>query len=479
MKRLPLILFPDTNLFVQCRALHELDWQRYGFDDIQLIVCRPIQAEIDNQKNKGGDRLARRARSASSLFREIILNNNGHKILRESDPSVKLLIEPQLRPADGLNIDYSQSDDRLVGIAAEYQRQHPDADVRVLTHDTGPMATARSIGVGLAPIPDEWLRTPEPSEADKTIKGLRDEVARLKSTEPIVDITFAGADQSDPILEGEVVFYDPLTRRELDEQMERIRQAFPIATDFSRPKPPEQLHQFFEIVYEGPSEREISQYRSDHFAWIDACEKALKGLNAWTQQRRTPDAQFCFEAINRGTRPARDVLVTILAKGNFEILPLQELPEGTFALPSCPTPPRGLWGPPGFAHFEKLARQIGQPGFLDPNVDLLRHLRPPAPRDPNRFYPKSKRAVSTEKFVFECQQWRHGGAAERFAGEIWFDPSEPNVTGALECVIQAENLSSAERLLVPVRMEVVRWSILDAARDAVDMLIISEKASLS
>jgi hypothetical protein len=254
--------------------------------------------------------------------------------------------------------------------------------------------------------------------------------------------------------------------------MERIRQAFPIVTDFSRPKPPEQPHQFFEIVYEGPSEGEISQYRSDHSAWTDACEKALKGLNAWAQQRRAPDAQFCFEATNRGTRPARDVLVTIFAKGNFEILPLQKPPEGTFALPNCPTPPRGLWAPRGFAHFEKLARQMRQPGFLDPNVDILENLRPPTPRDPNRFYPKSKHAFSTEKFVFECAQWRHGGAAERFAGEIRFDPSEPNVTGALDCVIQAENLSSAERLLVRVRMEVVRRSILDAARDAVDMLIV-------
>jgi hypothetical protein len=479
MKPPTLCLFPDTNLFVQCRALHELDWQRYGFDEVCLIVCRPIQAEIDNQKNKGGDRVGRRAREASSLFREIIIGNTGHKIVRERNPSVKLFIEPQLRPADGLNIDYSRADDQLVGIAAEYQRQHPDVDVRVLTHDTGPMATARMVGVGLAPIPDEWLRPAEQSEADKTIKTLRDEVARLKSTEPVINIVFAGTRESGATLEGEVVYYAPLARQELEEQMERIRQAFPIATDVSTPKPPEQSHTFLEIVYEEPSEREIAEYRSEYSAWIAACEKALKGLNTWMQRRRTPDAQFCFEATNRGTRPARDVLVTILAKGNFEMLPIEEPPVGTFSLPSCPTPPRGLWGPPGFASFGKLARQIGQPSLIRPEVDLLRNLRPPAPRDPNRFYWKSKRAVSTEKFVFECVQWRHGDAAERFAGEIWFDPSEPNITGALECIIQAENLSSAERLLVPVRMEVVRRSVLDAARDAVDLLIISEKASLS
>jgi hypothetical protein len=204
-------------------------------------------------------------------------------------------------------------------------------------------------------------------------------------------------------------------------------------------------------------------------------------LNTWMQQRRTPDTQFRFEAINRGTRPARDVLVSISAKGNFEILPTQAQPKGTFSLPSCPKPPRGIWGPQGFADLEKLARQMRQQGLVSP-TDLLRigNLGPPAPRDPNKFYWKPTRpSTSTDKFVFVCAQWRHGGAPEGFTGEILFDPSQTNVTGALECIIQAENLSSPERLLVPVRMVVVRRCILDTAREGVDRLIMSKEGSLT
>ena len=34
-----LYLFPDTNLFIQCRPLSELGWDRWGaFDEIHLIV---------------------------------------------------------------------------------------------------------------------------------------------------------------------------------------------------------------------------------------------------------------------------------------------------------------------------------------------------------------------------------------------------------------------------------------------------------
>jgi len=476
-KRRTLFLFPDTNLFVQCRPLDELDWQRYGFDEIHLIVCRPVQTEIDRQKNKGGDRLARRARKASSVFREIILGEDGHKTVRASKPIVKLLIEPQLRPTDGLSIDYSQADDQLVGIAAEYSRQHPNADVRVLTHDTGPMATARSIGAGLAPIPDEWLQAPEQSEAEKTIKSKDEEIARLKSAEPKIHISVAGIDESNPVLRGEVIYYEPLTPSEVGQQIERIRKSLPLATEFSSSRPTRQSTAFLvralEDVYEPPSEEEIREYRSEYSSWLTKCEKELKQFHSWMQPRRTDDAHFRFNATNRGTRPARDVLVTISVKGNFEILPTQERKDDeAFSLPAPPKPPRGIWGPPGFAQLERLTQR----GFFTPRKEELRgladSLRPPRPRDPNVFYWKRRPSVSIDEFVFECAQWRHGGKSEAFTGEIWFDPSQPEVSGVLECMVQADNLSSAERLTVPVKMSVVRKSVLDAARNAVDMLIL-------
>ncbi len=85
-------LFVDTNLFVQCRALADLDWTKWKeFDEVHLMVSRPVQSEIDHQKNRGSDRLGKKARLASSLIREVILN--GHpKIVRDKNPTVRVLI---------------------------------------------------------------------------------------------------------------------------------------------------------------------------------------------------------------------------------------------------------------------------------------------------------------------------------------------------------------------------------------------------
>ena len=81
---------PDTNLFIQCRRLEELDWSIWAeFDEIDVIVCRPVQREIDNQKSKGNDRIGKRARAVHSLFREIITSDNDHKLIRKSKPQVK------------------------------------------------------------------------------------------------------------------------------------------------------------------------------------------------------------------------------------------------------------------------------------------------------------------------------------------------------------------------------------------------------
>ena len=47
-------LFVDTNLLVQCCSLGNLDWSDWNeFDEVRLIVSKPVQREIDHLKNRG------------------------------------------------------------------------------------------------------------------------------------------------------------------------------------------------------------------------------------------------------------------------------------------------------------------------------------------------------------------------------------------------------------------------------------------
>ncbi|MBF6569863.1 MAG: hypothetical protein IVW54_13420 [Candidatus Binataceae bacterium] len=89
-----------------------------AFDHIHLIVSRPVQAEIDKHKNRGNDRVGRRARTASSLLREVI-GEGTEKLIRNAGPDVRVMVRTELRPDPNLEerLDYSKPDDRLVGIA--------------------------------------------------------------------------------------------------------------------------------------------------------------------------------------------------------------------------------------------------------------------------------------------------------------------------------------------------------------------------
>jgi hypothetical protein len=484
-------LFPDTNVFVQCRPLEQLDWSAWrAFDEVHLIVSRPVQSEIDERKNKGGERVARRARKASSLLRDIIIGGLDHLPVRPADPAVKLFMRTALRPSPDLaSLDYSRRDDELVGTVYGFVQQNPGVDARVLTHDTGPMASAHMIGVGIAPVPDDWLLPPEPSEADRKIRALESEVARLKETEP--KFTIASIDADGHVLDElgfEITHYEPLSPAELAALIERLRERFPLATDFGQRERTERAARgtmgFMGLkeVFTPATEKEIEKYREKHTQWLKQCEARLRDLHQALQTRDGPPV-FVFVASNDGTRPGNDALVTFRAMGRFGIMPppyrprkdddevADEQAEQAAALPTPPAAPRGSWA-------SVLASQWGEfdalrgvrPGFglaiAQPIVPEFptRYLSPSRPRDPNEFYYKSERpSVPGEEFSLECQQWRHGIKPERFVGQIHFDQDEGEISGAIECRIHAENLSQSAAKLVPVHIRVRRVKVLHIA----------------
>ena len=328
-----LYLFPDTNLFIQCRALGELGWTAWKeFDEVHLIVSRPVQSEIDKHKNQGGARLARRAKAATSLLREILGDEAGHKVVREAGPTVKLFIRLELKENPDLSdrLDYREPDDRLVRTADAFLQQNPDTDARILTHDTGPMASARMVGVPVEAIPDDWLLPPESTEAEKKIKELEGEIARLKKTEPNIRIRcvlYSDHEETEKI-EIEVPRYLALTEEEVSGLMGRIASRFPMATEFGSQEPGERdthmrtaLRGFANQVFVPATNEEISSYKNKKYPeWIEGCKEILCDYHNLLERRARPPT-FIFSITNDGTRPAKDALITIEAKGRFEIMP--------------------------------------------------------------------------------------------------------------------------------------------------------------
>ncbi|VAX16926.1 hypothetical protein MNBD_NITROSPINAE04-108 [hydrothermal vent metagenome] len=489
-----LYLFPDTNLFVQCRQLGELDWVNISpFSEIHLIVSRPVQGEIDNQKSRGNGRIQKRARKASSLFREILLSNSSHKIISNDDPVVKLFLWPENVKADSCpeTLNLSEPDDHLVAAVWLYRKRHPGDDVRLLTHDTGPMGTAKTLDVPFVPIPDTWILPPETSEKEKKIKELEQQVAMLKSSEPTVTVECLNYRyEAVDILECEYVKYQALSKDEIEKLLALLEDRFPMAVPkddsgavkVEKDKNTNRYKLNISSGYIPLSENAVQEYEKNTYPdWLNKCKDIFNGLHQ-ELQKMAEDTTFCYSINNKGTRPGRDVLVEFEAFGDFMIMPPRDEDSGENEPIELSEPPK----PPAVQYHKKsslsLVDAIANMGInrissagnhaFSRNFDfpIAREFK----RDPNAFYYKTGKSGSLRKveksFSLECEQWRHGNEPELFNGIVVFDNIKEKIEGMLECRVHAENLTEVVVKRITIRINVKTESIYDKALALIDSL---------
>ena len=477
-------LIPDTNLFLQCSLLGEINWASSSdltdCSEIHLIVCNPVLREIDRLKSRGRDRVQRRARKVSSIFRHIIINENGVREIRPSSPRVRLVLSAETRPTpelnDGIRLDYSNPDDEIIGCLDGFLNENSDVDVRLLTHDGGPMLTCQGLGFSFVPIPDAWLLPPESSEMEKAVQRLKEENLRLRRAEPDFEISLIneGGVAVDSILAHWRV-YEPLSDEEIADFIDLIQSRFPMANNFEagnsesrNPRPPGLTLRALSKQFIPPSRDEIERYESEYSAWLDECERLLSTLHERLTDINAPS--FCLAATNVGSRPGRDALLEMTALGPFLIRPPieVEMPERTLSPP--PKPPEGRWTSITEALLFPHRELIGPSYPLVSKIDRR--------RDPNAFYYRPLRPEEpVSSFSLECEQWRHGDQVEEFFGHMFFNGKVGRENGALKCVIQAENLSDPVQITDPVRFEIEKASTKEEAVRLVAQIEIATETS--
>ena len=488
-----LYLFPDTNLFIQCKPIRDLDWSEWSeFSEIHLIVCRPVTREIDDQKNRGNGRVAQRARSTYQLFSPLAEDEQPFLIIKESAPVVKLLLEGLGQPSPSLKeaLDYNKIDDQIVGCLHRFRHENPDFDARLLTHDRGPMMAARSLGLPRVPIKESWLLPSEPDKAEREINRLRNRVAQLEKTEPSFNVQLIDDnEQISEYLEVEYEVFEPLSEQEVNALVQRIAENLPVATDFPKSPPPREDNSTTVGIFRLPTDGEIAKYKEqDYPEWLETCRSALSNIHTDLQIEAGPPA-FSLSITNEGTRPGKDTLVNIIAEGKFEISPppFSLAPEGAFqegpSVPYPPQPPRGRWESQGDSRRTPRSLRISTRN-RDPLHSLqstIRAMYPISshsitPSDPNTVYFRGERPDLPEKIItLECQQWRHGMSSVKFQGDLHFDFALEIIQGLLICEVHAENLSSHVRRRFPVRITTRKSASTDPARDLVQNLIDSAK----
>jgi PIN domain len=165
-------LVADTNLFFECKALDQLPWQNLGFDPVVILLTKPTLDEIDKHKKATG-RTRSRALEIFGQVRSMLSTSTEELEIRASAPRVLLRRSTHIKPDDALKevLDYSKTDERLVGIVSTLNASASGHLVKLFTDDTGPAVTADGLNVPYLMIDESWRRPASQVRVEFEAKG--------------------------------------------------------------------------------------------------------------------------------------------------------------------------------------------------------------------------------------------------------------------------------------------------------------------
>lgn len=472
--------FVDTNFFLQCRDPAELAWRDVASDDdVMILVPRVVQREIDRLKQSGSSRRAKRARKASSLFRQIIESDDLTFMIRDAAPRLLISFSPPLNSNQERSavLDLTQPDDRIINEALEYVDKYPEKNVRFLTHDTNPMLTAKYCGLPYAVIPDTWLLQPETDDRDKEIAEIKRRLGVLEKDLPQIEVSVhdrAGGVLSQ--LEIDLITFSELSSGEEDQLVSELCLRYPMATQFGNEgglhREYEHLilsgHAFLGNRYEPPTDDEIRHYREVGYpGWVESVRKFLTSLPTKLELSRRRVA-VTFTLNNEGVCPAENVDIEFKSQGGLLFMPRPRKGEAedencTLSFPAPPKPPAGrhvslatlLFG----AFHPVLGEMPERPlGSMLPSLGRLE-------RDPHAFYRNGERTKDySDVLAYTCEEFRHKVDTKSFNLSVFVPSNVTATNGLVTCQVTARNLPEPLVKKLPVRISYEKGDVLTEAR---------------
>ncbi len=450
-------LFVDSNLFLQCRPLQELDWDcLVGREEVTLLVPSAVLAELDKHKSDGNRRRAQRARGALHFLNSILKAPDDTVIVRMTPVKVLAQFAPEVSgDASTLN------DDSILFEVAEMSRTHGNQAVGLVTDDTNLKVKAKRQGLRFFPVPDDWLLAPEPDEREKRMRQLEKEVALLKRQTPIIEITLDGRHE----IELVVPSYEPLAQDTVNRLVETMIAKFPMKTDFSLTSSERLLSAGDSDMFRlrPPADLQIENYQNEEYPkWEQSLRVRLEKLHS-SLRFRDATADIRLLIANNGTVPGEHVRIAIrVSEGFLNVNPKHhdKLLEGLITRPQEPSPPQprriiqiGLDGLDG------LGNSYGLSGFTPPYLPKkpMRHMR-------NEFYRKAGNDIDTE-WVWECENMRHGEPPEEFSFRIGMNAQSQSSGGLIVIEVSAENLPKAAVRQFPIKVSNVHADTERAANE--------------
>lgn len=317
-------LVADTNLFLECKALDQLPWSELGADPIVVVLTKPVLDEIDKHKKSTG-RTRARALEIFGRVREMVTAGTIEIDIRTSSPRVMLRLATNARPDPALrdDLDYSKTDERLIGIVATLNADGSDSPTRLFTDDIGPASMAQGLNVPHLLIDPAWRRPAAESTEQRRIGQLERDLETYRSQEPMIAIGICEGASPENVIGIEDRIAAPLTPEQIEALLDELRRRRPPIQECEPPEPKRERRASGDVAttrYSAPSEDDIAEYRGRQYpAWIESCRQTLATLHQGRDEL-TVSVPIRWPISNEGTRPATRVRIEFEGKGAVKLV---------------------------------------------------------------------------------------------------------------------------------------------------------------
>lgn len=205
----------DTNIYLHYKDFEQIDWKSLFKDDVTICVPQRVMEEIDKHKDQARGNIQKRARKLSSRFFEIFLKEAATKVPVEAlaNPASIAFADPQYHK--------EISDDWII-LSALHSSQDL-ADVVIVSGDNGILLKAKQHGLGFYKMQDEFLLADEPSEEEKEIKRLKQQISKYENRLPAPEVVFR--DETQLLTIDKPAFIN--VNAELEQYQEELKSSHP------------------------------------------------------------------------------------------------------------------------------------------------------------------------------------------------------------------------------------------------------------
>lgn len=305
-----LYCFLDTNIFIHCQDIKDIDWQsELGAPEICLVIAPVVFEELDVFKDDPrNNRKRNRARNAIKLL-ETTLDSTDQAV-REG-VSLEYAAELYHMKFSSYNLNPSNKDDRLVASAIGWSQEHVDAELILVSHDSGPRMKAKQRGLRAKELSGKYRLPDQLDPLAKENRELQNELRRRQDTQPKLEIGFLAADKSiSRIKHVSIQFVEDLINEDGIEAA--------ISEEFNQSKYTRKTYKYdpmnprnIEVPDLLVTNSDISEYHSELNDWLRSDYRNYLIEQSLYRVFQNQSVEFALAIRNTGTIPAENVIMSM------------------------------------------------------------------------------------------------------------------------------------------------------------------------